>query len=67
MCRAQIYEEVSDLSKLKPIVEEYLTDYNSESKTPMPLVMFLDAIEHVSRIARVLRQPQVRHPQKDEL
>ena len=24
----------------------------------MPLVMFMDAIEHVSRISRVIRQPQ---------
>lgn len=55
----QIYEEVSDLTKLKPVIEEYLSDYNAESKQPMALVMFLDAIEHVSRIARVLRQPQV--------
>lgn len=55
----QIYEEVSDLTKLKPVIEEYLADYNAESKQPMALVMFLDAIEHVSRIARVLRQPQV--------
>jgi dynein heavy chain len=58
----QIYEEVSDLTKLKPVIEEYLSDYNAESKQPMALVMFLDAIEHVSRIARVLRQPQVGLP-----
>jgi dynein heavy chain len=39
-------------------VEEYLHEYNEESKSPMALVMFLDAVEHVSRISRVLRQPQ---------
>ena len=56
----KLYEEVKDLVALVPTIEEYLSDYNAESKTPMKLVMFLDAIEHVSRISRVLRQPQVR-------
>ena len=53
----KIYAEVDDMSKLQPVIEEYLSDYNAESKTPMPLVMFLDAIEHVSRISRIIRQP----------
>jgi hypothetical protein len=39
------------------VVEEYLEDYNSVSNAPMRLVMFLDAIEHVSRITRVIRLP----------
>eukprot|EP00741_Cyanophora_paradoxa_P012299 tig00000169_g11885.t1 len=51
------YDEISDMEKLKRIVEEYLDEYNNINM-PMKLVMFLDAIEHVSRIARVLRQPQ---------
>jgi hypothetical protein len=29
-----------------------------ESKQPMGLVMFSDALEHVAKIARILRQPQ---------
>lgn len=41
------------------VVEEYLEDYNSVSNAPMKLVMFLDAIEHVSRVTRVIRLPQV--------
>jgi dynein heavy chain, axonemal len=51
------YEFVGDHDKLMEVLTEYLNDYNDESKTPMNLVLFLDAIEHVSRIARVLRQP----------
>ena len=39
-------------------INQYLADHNGESKQPMPLVMFLDAIEHVSRVSRILRQPQ---------
>ncbi len=40
------------------IYEEFLDDHNSESKRPIPLVMLSDALEHVARIARILRQPQ---------
>ena len=46
------------MSQLQPTIEEYLNDYNAESKQPMPLVMFMDAIGHVARITRVLRQPK---------
>lgn len=42
----------------KSTINQYLSDHNAESKQPMPLVMFLDAIEHVSRVSRILRQPQ---------
>ena len=34
----------------------YLDDYNQMSKAPMSLVMFKFAIEHVSRVSRVLKQ-----------
>ena len=55
----KIYEEIEDLERLKSVVEDYLGDHNAESKQPMPLVMFSDALEHVARIVRILRQPQV--------
>lgn len=45
-------------SRFQDTINRYLTDHNGESKQPMPLVMFLDAIEHVSRVSRILRQPQ---------
>jgi len=51
------YEQVTDVDNLLPLVKEYLNDHNSESKQPMKLVLFMDAIIHVCRIARVLRQP----------
>lgn len=38
-------------------IEEYLEDYNSSSKSPMKLILFLDACDHVARICRILRQP----------
>jgi dynein heavy chain len=54
----RIYDEIDSIENLKHVVEEYLSNHNAESKQPMPLVMFSDALEHVARIARVLRQPQ---------
>lgn len=38
-------------------MEEYMDDYNQISTTKMKLVLFMDAIEHVCRISRILRQP----------
>jgi dynein heavy chain, axonemal len=54
----RVYEEVQKLDDLIPTVEEYLNEYNQDTKTPMKLIMFMDAVEHVSRISRVLRQSQ---------
>jgi len=39
-------------------ISDYLEEFNSGSKTPMKLVMFLDACDHVNRICRILRSPQ---------
>jgi dynein heavy chain len=51
---------VEDLQKLVDKINEYLEEYNVEmgSKKAMKLVMFLDACEHISRICRIIRQPQ---------
>ena len=53
----KVYTQVTDMEALQKTVEESLDDYNSVSNAPMKLVMFLDAIEHVSRICRVIRLP----------
>ncbi|CAH8647966.1 unnamed protein product [Schistosoma rodhaini] len=50
------YDEVTDYKLLINRMESYLNDYNTISKTPMNLVMFKYAIEHISRVARVLLQ-----------
>lgn len=39
-------------------MEEYMEDYNQTNTAKMKLVLFMDAIEHVCRISRILRQPQ---------
>jgi dynein heavy chain len=52
----KIYEEINQ-NELQPMIEDYLGEFNAESKQPMQLVMFKDALLHVVRISRVLRQP----------
>ena len=52
------YEEVEDVAKLVNVLEEYLDEYNTEGTNQMNLVFFMDAVEHVCRIARILTQPR---------
>ncbi len=42
---------------MKKICEEYLDDYNQINTAQMKLVLFLDALRHVCRISRIIRQP----------
>lgn len=51
------YCEVTDAAELQVRMEEYLSEYNAMSKKPMDLVMFSFAIEHVSRVSRILKMP----------
>lgn len=51
----RIYEEIKDQPKLKSILFDYLDDYNSVTGKEVKLIMFEDAIEHVTRLARLLR------------
>ena len=53
----KLYAQITDLPASIKVIEEYLDDYNSVSNAQMKLVLFLDAIEHVARVCRVIRLP----------
>ena len=50
----RLYQDLVDYASVKPLVEEILERYNEKFKT-MELVMFNDALEHLTRIHRILR------------
>ncbi|KOX76420.1 Dynein heavy chain 7, axonemal [Melipona quadrifasciata] len=52
------YIEVADLDYLAILAEEYLAEYNTISRTPMNLVLFRFAVEHLSKISRIMMQPR---------
>ncbi|XP_026297252.1 dynein heavy chain 7, axonemal isoform X2 [Apis mellifera] len=54
----RLYQEVENLEELREIVENYLSEYNTVSRKPMNLVLFRYAIEHLSRICRIIKQPR---------
>ncbi|KAG7209677.1 hypothetical protein KM043_011323 [Ampulex compressa] len=52
----KVYDEVTNFEDLQEKMDYYLAEYNMLSKSPMSLVLFRFAIEHVSRVSRVLLQ-----------
>jgi dynein heavy chain len=59
----RVYEELPELPNLARVLETYLEDYNLSPEHiggdgQLQLVFFRDAVEHIVRLARILRQPR---------
>ncbi|KAI3352270.1 hypothetical protein L3Q82_005249 [Scortum barcoo] len=52
----RLYEDLTDMDKIQAVLQDYLDDYNMTFSKETKLVFFQDAVEHVSRIARMIRQ-----------
>nr|DBA23158.1 TPA: hypothetical protein GDO54_014099 [Pyxicephalus adspersus] len=50
----RVYEDIQDYDAAKALFQEILEEYN-ESRTKMNLVLFDDALEHLTRIHRIIR------------
>jgi dynein heavy chain len=56
--KVKAYRLVEDVTAIQPRMSALLDEYNSVTPKPMNLVLFLFAIEHISRISRVLKMPR---------
>ena len=54
----QLYEEIKQPEKLLKQLNNSLDDYNYSASNKMNLVFFEDAVLHIIRIMRALRQPR---------
>jgi dynein heavy chain len=53
------WEEVSDIERFILSMRTALNDYNLHSKSPMDIHLFSEAVRHMVRISRIIKQPQV--------
>lgn len=51
----RIYDEITNIEKLKIVLAENLMDFNMVYKKDLEIIFFMNAIEHITRIARILR------------
>lgn len=51
----RIYEEIINIEKLKAVLKENLMDFNMTYYKDLQIIFFMDAIDHITRIARILR------------
>ena len=52
------YEETKDIANLRSVLNEKLENYNTKNNSNLEIVFFDEAIDHILRISRVLRQPK---------
>ena len=54
----RLYEEIKDKTKLIKVLEDKQEEHNMTTTTKLNLVFFDDAVDHILRISRILRQPR---------
>ena len=52
----RLYEHIPDYERLKAAYSDYQDDFNLEYNKEVKMVFFMDAMEHISRISRIIRQ-----------
>ncbi|CAF0752073.1 unnamed protein product [Brachionus calyciflorus] len=52
----KLYEEITDYEKMKSIFQDYQEDFNLQNNKDVKMVFFMDAMEHIARITRMIRQ-----------
>ncbi|XP_009915551.2 dynein axonemal heavy chain 1 [Haliaeetus albicilla] len=52
----KLYKAINSQEELKVVIEDYLEEYNQINTPELKLVLFMDAIQHICRISRILRQ-----------
>uniref|UniRef100_H0V0D2 Dynein axonemal heavy chain 1 n=1 Tax=Cavia porcellus TaxID=10141 RepID=H0V0D2_CAVPO len=50
------YELITNEKKMMQVIQEYMEDYNQINTAKLKLVLFMDAMSHICRISRTLRQ-----------
>ncbi|XP_076985176.1 dynein axonemal heavy chain 1 isoform X7 [Tamandua tetradactyla] len=50
------YELITSEKKMMHVIAEYMEDYNQINTAKLKLVLFMDAMSHICRISRTLRQ-----------
>lgn len=53
---AQREDRFSPSRQMMQVIEEYMEDYNQINTAKLKLVLFMDALSHICRISRTLRQ-----------
>ncbi|RLN73947.1 hypothetical protein BBJ28_00018063, partial [Nothophytophthora sp. Chile5] len=53
-----LYEYCGDMAKLTKVLDDFLENYNVSFANKMSLVFFRDAVGHLARLVRILRQPR---------
>lgn len=52
------YQEIFETPHTQDVLQQCLAEYNMQSPTSMDLVLFSEAVQHLSRLCRIINQPR---------